>query len=158
MIGERRQREYIPPEQDKSLIGTMRINPKPYKAVSNRGDIDRTKFALAGLLYMLRREQTIRNLFMTSVLVLILGLWLRIDMMHAVMIYISLAMVWTTETINSAVEAVVDLVTHDLHPMAKVAKDVAAAATLIATLTSLTTTLLLLGPPLLKKLNVLNIL
>jgi len=140
-------------ELDNSLIGTMKINAKLYKASSNRGDFDRTKYAIAGLLYMFRREATARNIFLSCVIVFILGLWLRIDTIHALLIFITLGMVWTTEIINSAVETVVDLVTQELHPLAKVAKDVAASATLIATITSTTTTLVLIGPPLVDKLQ-----
>ncbi len=134
-------------------MGTMRINPKHYKVITNKTDFARTKYAVAGLLYMLRREQTIRNIFMTSIIVFILSLWLQIDGLHGMVIFISLGLVWTTETVNSAIEAVVDLVTQELHPMAKVAKDVAASATLMATLISATTTFVLLGPPLVERLS-----
>lgn len=148
-------RKLVPPEYDHSVIGTMRINPKPYKPLANKTDFARTKYAIAGLLYMLRREQTIRNVLMTTIIVFILAVWLRIDLVHGVIIFLSLGLVWTTETVNSAVEAVVDLVTQELHPLAKVAKDVAAAATLMATVTSASITLILMGPPLVQKLGIL---
>lgn len=152
---KQRKKEVVPPELDRSVIGTMRINPKPYKAASNRDDLDRTKYAVAGLLYLLRREQSVRNLFLTSLLVIIIVWWLEVEALHGVIVFVTLGMVWATESLNSAVEAVVDLVTQDFHPMAKVAKDVAASATLIAVLVSITTGLVLLGPPLLEKLHIL---
>jgi diacylglycerol kinase len=65
-----------------------------------------------------------------------------------------MGMVWAVESLNSAVEGVVDLVTHEIHPIAKVAIDVASSATFLASLTAATTTLVLLGPPLLDKLGV----
>lgn len=139
---------------DNSLMGTMKINPRAYKAVNkNRDDIARTKFAIAGLLYLLRREQSVRNLFMVSMLVMGLVFWLDVELVHGLLIFLSLGLVWATESLNSAIEAVVDLVTHELHPMAKVAKDVAAAATLAATFTAATTSIVLLIPPLLEKLG-----
>lgn len=149
----KQMRKLVPPEHDHSLIGTMRINPKTYKPLSNDTDFARTKYAVAGLLFMLRREQTIRNVLMTTIIVSILAAWLEIDGLHAVIVFLSLGLVWITETMNSAIEAVVDLVTQELHPLAKVAKDVAAAATLMATVTSASITLTLVGPPLIQKLG-----
>ncbi|MBC7871238.1 MAG: diacylglycerol kinase [Chitinophagaceae bacterium] len=139
---------------DNSLIGTMKIDPTEYKAVEkNRNDILRAKYALAGLLYLLRHERSIRNLLMTSVLVMGLVFWLQVDLEQSLLVFLSLGLVWATESVNTALEAVVDLVTQEIHPMAKVAKDVAASATLSATITSAIITLVLLGPPLLHRIS-----
>jgi diacylglycerol kinase len=59
--------------------------------------------------------------------------------------------VWTAEFVNTALEAVVDLATEEQHPLAKVGKDVGAAAVLIAALTSIVIGLLVLGPKLYDK-------
>jgi diacylglycerol kinase len=145
----------IPIKLDNSVIGTMKINPRDYSAVEkNRDDLSRTKFAVAGLLYLLRYEGSVRNLLLVSVLVMSLSAWLQIDTVRAVLVFMALGLVWATESLNAAIEAVVDLVTSELHPMAKVAKDVAAGATLVATFTAATSTLALLGPPLLDKLGI----
>ncbi len=142
------------PTIDNSLIGTMKIDPTEYKAVEkNRNDILRAKYAVAGLLYLLRHEQSIRNLLVTSVFVMGLIFWLQVDLERGVLVFLSLGLVWATESINTALEAVVDLVTQEIHPMAKVAKDVAASATLSATFTSAVVTLVLLGPPLLHRIS-----
>jgi len=68
---------------------------------------------------------------------------------------LSIALVWTAEFINTALEAVVDLASPQHHPLAKVGKDVGAAAVLIAALTSVLVGVLILGPPLWEKLKVL---
>jgi len=52
------------------------------------------------------------------------------------------------EFINTALEALVDIAAPDYHPLAKVAKDVAAAAVLVGALGAILIGLLLLGPPL----------
>jgi len=143
----------VPPELDESVIGTMRINPRSYKKIWNHDMVDRTKYALAGLLYLLLRERSIGNIAKTAAVVLALSLWLRIDLVHGVLIFLSFALLWTVETLNSAIEAVVDLVTQEIHPMAKVAKDVAASATLVATITASITTLIFIAPPLYEKLK-----
>jgi diacylglycerol kinase (ATP) len=69
------------------------------------------------------------------------------------MIFLSFGLLWTVETMNSAIEAVVDLVTQDYHPLAKVAKDVAASATLVATLSAAITSLVFILPPLLERIS-----
>jgi diacylglycerol kinase len=66
---------------------------------------------------------------------------------------VTIALVWTAEFINSALEAVVDLASPQNHPLAKVGKDVGAAAVLIAALTSVLVGLLILGPPLIEKIR-----
>ncbi len=64
-------------------------------------------------------------------------------------------MVFTAEFINTAIEAVVDLASPAHHPLAKVGKDVGAAAVLVAALAAILVGLLILGPPLWAKLLVL---
>ena len=63
-------------------------------------------------------------------------------------LFVTIALVWTAEFINTALEAVVDLASPHHHPLAKVGKDVGAAAVLISALTSILVGLLILGPPL----------
>jgi diacylglycerol kinase len=58
------------------------------------------------------------------------------------------ALVWMAEFVNTALEAVVDLASPDLHPLAQVGKDVAAAAVLVGAATAVVIGLLILGPPL----------
>ena len=60
-------------------------------------------------------------------------------------------MVWIAEFLNTALEAVVDLASPSHHPLAKVGKDVGAAAVLIAAMVSVIAGLLIMGPPLLSK-------
>lgn len=61
---------------------------------------------------------------------------------------LGMALVWVAEFANTAIEAAVDVASPDHHPLAKVAKDVSAAAVLIAVLAAVIIGLLVLGPPL----------
>jgi diacylglycerol kinase len=61
---------------------------------------------------------------------------------------IAIALVWIAEFLNTALEAVVDLASPQQHELAKIGKDVGAAAVLIAAVTSIVIGLLILGPPL----------
>jgi diacylglycerol kinase (ATP) len=64
-----------------------------------------------------------------------------------------IAMVWSAEFLNTSIEAVVDLASPAQHPLAKVGKDVGAAAVLIAAVAAVLVGLLILGPPLLGKIT-----
>jgi diacylglycerol kinase len=62
-------------------------------------------------------------------------------------------MVWMAEALNTALEAVVDLASPDEHPLARVGKDVGAAAVLVAALTAAGVGIFILGPPLFARLT-----
>ena len=64
-------------------------------------------------------------------------------------------MVFCAEFLNTAIEAVVDLASPEFHPLAKIGKDVGAAAVLVAALAAVLIGLLILGPPLWAKLTLL---
>ena len=61
---------------------------------------------------------------------------------------LTIGLVWMAECFNTALEAVVDLASPGLHPLAKISKDVGAAAVLVAAITSIVIGLLILGPAL----------
>jgi diacylglycerol kinase len=82
-----------------------------------------------------------------------LAIWLRLDRVRVMVVFLSLALVWVAELLNSAVEAVVDLVTPRARKdMAKVAKDVAASATFVATITATITSMVMILPSLFQRL------
>jgi diacylglycerol kinase len=78
----------------------------------------------------------------------VLGLWLGLGRLEWAIIVLTVGLVWMAEFVNTALEAVVDLASPDLHPLAKVGKDVAAAAVLVGACTAVVVGLLVLGPPL----------
>ena len=113
------------------------------------------QYAFDGFRYVLRTQHNIWLHTAISVAVLLVGLWLRLARYDWVIIIITMALVWSAEFFNTAIEAVVDLVTEEQHPLAKISKDVAAAAVLITALAAVLVGLLILGPPLSVKLNTL---
>lgn len=89
-------------------------------------------YAINGLITLLKSEHnTWIHLFATMV-VIIAGFIFHISVLSWFMIVVAIALVWITEAINTAIESIVDLVSPEFHPLAKKAKDVAAAAVLIA--------------------------
>ncbi|MFW5709266.1 MAG: diacylglycerol kinase family protein [Chloroflexota bacterium] len=141
--------------RDQSIFAAMRVDPRRYKANWSISFYARTKYAIAGVLFTLRRERSIRNIVISIILVLALMMWLGINTEHVVIVVLAFGTLWSIETINSAVEAVVDMVTQEYHPMARVAKDVAASATLVATVTTSLVTFTLVGIPLLTRIGIL---
>lgn len=84
-----------------------------------------------------------------SVAVILMSFILRINASSWALILLAISMVWIAEFLNTALEAVVDLASnHQQHDLARVGKDVGAAAVLIAAISSIIIGLLILGPPL----------
>jgi diacylglycerol kinase (ATP) len=73
-----------------------------------------------------------RNHFITALVVLLAALFLRVSPIEFALLALSILFVLFAELINTAVEAVVDLVSPGYHPLARVAKDTAAGAVLMA--------------------------
>lgn len=111
-------------------------------------------FAFAGVAYLLRTQRNFRIEVTFGVLALAAGVWLRLDRSEWVALFIMIALVLVLEAVNTAIENAVTLASPDLHPSAKVAKDVAAAAVLVAAVASLAVGSLLFVPRLLAMLGV----
>ena len=92
---------------------------------------------------------------LATFLVLGLAFWVRVSTGELAVLLLSIGLVWTAEFVNTALEAVVDLASPEVHPLAKVGKDVGAAAVLIAALLSVIIGLLILGPPIAGRLGLL---
>jgi diacylglycerol kinase (ATP) len=73
-----------------------------------------------------------RTHFVAALVVLLAALFLRVSPLEFALLALSILFVLFAELINTAVEAIVDLVSPDFHPLAKVAKDTAAGAVLVA--------------------------
>jgi diacylglycerol kinase len=91
-----------------------------------------------------------------SVAIMLLALWLRISRVELAILILTITIVWFAEFVNAGIEAAVDLASPQIHPMAKVGKDVASAAVLLGVVASLLVGLLLLGPALLEKLGLMT--
>lgn len=113
------------------------------------------KYAFEGWWHVIRTQQNAWIHALASILAILFSFWLKISGIEWALVIIAIAFVWTAEFFNTALEAIVDLTTQDHHPLAKAAKDVSAAAVLIAALMSVVIGLLVLGPPLLEKLQAL---
>src|SRR5690606_31178219 len=83
--------------------------------------------ALAGVVYMLRTQPNAWIEVAALSVVAIAGWWFGISALEWGLLGLTIAMVLALEAVNTAVETVVDLVSPHYHPLAKIAKDTAAA-------------------------------
>jgi diacylglycerol kinase (ATP) len=111
------------------------------------------QYAFQGWGYVLRTQRNAWIHSLIATIVFLLGLWLELSLQDWAIIILTAAFVFSAEFINTAIEAVVDLATSEHHPLAKIGKDVGAAAVLVAALAAVLVGLFILGPPLLQKLS-----
>lgn len=111
------------------------------------------RFAWAGLVWAWRTQGNLRRHAAAAVLALAFTRRLGVAPAEQALVVLTIALVFVAELFNTALEAVVDLYKHSYHPLAKTAKDVAAAAVLLAALAAVLVGVLILGPPLLKLLG-----
>src|SRR5258708_32528319 len=103
--------------------------------------------AFRGWWYVVRTQQNAWIDAVIATIVIILSTWLALPATDWAIIILTITMVFAAEFINTAIEAVVDLASPEKHPLAKVGKDVGAAAVLIAAGAAIVIGLLILGPP-----------
>lgn len=89
-------------------------------------------YAFAGIAAGIRKERNMKIHCGAAVLVVAAGIFLRITAAEWCICLVLFGLVMALELVNTAVEAVVDLVTEEKKPLAKLAKDTAAGAVLIA--------------------------
>ncbi len=110
------------------------------------------RYAFQGWHHVFRTQQNMWIHGVIATVVFFLALWLRLPAHDWAMLVLTTAMVFAAEFMNTAIEAVVDLASPNKHPLAKIGKDVGAAAVLVAALAAILIGLLILGPPLWAKL------
>jgi undecaprenol kinase len=108
------------------------------------------RYSFAGLKHAYKNEQSLLVHFIISITVIIMGFIFKINEIEWILVFLMIALVMAAELLNTAIENIVDLVTSEFHPLAKVAKDTASAAVLIYSLIALITGLIVFVPHLLK--------
>ncbi len=99
--------------------------------------IESFKFAFEGLLFGIRNIRNLKiHLFFTT-LVILGGIIFKISYMEWLTSLIFIALVISLELVNTAIEETVDLAMPNVHPVAKIAKDVAASSVLVSAMLSL---------------------
>lgn len=98
--------------------------------------LDSFRFAVDGLVYVLHRHRHMRYHFLLGSVVLLVSAVLRVTRVELLLLCFALALLIISELINTAIESMVDLITPEYHPLAKIAKDVGGAIVLVASVTA----------------------
>lgn len=106
-------------------------------------------YAFQGLWYALRTQRNMRVHLVVALIVVIAGLLLRLSTLEFALLAIVIAGVMVAEMFNTVCEACVDLAQPEYHPLARIAKDVAAGAVLLSAILAVVVGILVLGPHLL---------
>ncbi|MGF1507167.1 MAG: diacylglycerol kinase family protein [Anaerolineae bacterium] len=110
-------------------------------------------YAFQGWVYALRTQMNTWIHATITTAVIVVGSWVRLDVLEWAIIVLAIGAVWALEFMNTAVEAIIDLVSPEPHPLAKVGKDVAAASVLVMAGAAAIVGFLILGPPLIERLR-----
>ncbi len=94
--------------------------------------IESFNFAIEGIVHVLRTHRNMRIHFAVAVAVIVIAAAVGVSKIELIALLISIAFVLVAEMINTAVEGTIDAATTSFDPMAKLAKDIAAGAVLIA--------------------------
>jgi diacylglycerol kinase (ATP) len=89
-------------------------------------------YAFEGIIHVLRTQRNMRIHFAVAALVLVAALASGVDKLELIALLLAIAFVLITEMVNTAIEGAIDVATTSFDPMAKLAKDIAAGAVLIA--------------------------
>ncbi|MCC7372111.1 MAG: diacylglycerol kinase family protein [Chloroflexi bacterium] len=103
-------------------------------------------YAWEGIGYLARTQPNFRVHLTAMAAVLAVAVGVGVTAAEFGVLVLAIGLVMVGEAVNTAIEAVVDLTTPVVHPLAKVAKDVAAGGVLLAAMAAATTGAVILGP------------
>lgn len=112
------------------------------------------KYAFAGIFYTLKTQPNLRIHCSIALVVTLAGLIFRLTSVEWIIIVFTFLWVIVSEMINTAIESIVDLITHTHNHEAKIAKDVAAGMVLVGALGSIIIGLIIFLP---KFLNLIHL-
>ena len=108
-----------------------KIKKKRRKQISFERLLKSFTYAKEGIKYTLINEQNLIVHSICAILVIIFGFIFKISIIEWLFILIMIGLVICTELLNTSIEAIVDLVCPEVHPLAKIAKDTASGAVLV---------------------------
>jgi len=103
-------------------------------------------YSLAGLRHAMLHEAAIRDELIAMAILVPISIFLPVPNTERLVLVLSMMLVVLIELVNSALEAAVDLISLERHPLAKTAKDLASASVLVAVLISVLCWAVIAGP------------
>jgi len=108
------------------------------------------RYAFSGWWHVLKTQKNTRIHALATACVIALAIWLKLSTLEWGVLIIAIGLVWAAECINTAIEALVDLVSPEYNRLAGIAKDTGAAGVLVCAITAAILGFLVMGPPLWK--------
>ena len=121
-----------------------------HKKMSFKRFLNSVKYSIEGLNHAYRKEQSLWLHASGVILAVILGIVLKINFYEWAVIIVAFVVVLAIELLNTAIEAVVDLVTKEIHPLAKIAKDCGSAAAFVSGVASAVICLVIFLPKIIE--------
>ncbi len=98
--------------------------------------INSFKYAIEGFISSFKTERNMKIHILATIIVIILGILLKLNTIEWCICIISIVLVVSTELINTAIETIVDMISPEKNPKAKLVKDISAAAVLAMAIAS----------------------
>lgn len=129
----------------------MRVRPAGRWA----GFVQALRYAVDGLHYAIRTQRTFRIQLVLAAVIVLITVWLGLSAAEMALVALALFAVLAAELLNTGVEAIVDLlVERNHHELARLAKDIAAAAVVTSIAGAIVAGALVLGPPLAERVGI----
>ncbi len=119
-------------------------NVNPHKATGLRRLVNALSYSLSGLLLAWQDGAAFRQEVILAIVLVPVAFMVPVDLTQRVLLVASVMLVLVVEMINSAIEATVDRISLDIHPLAKRAKDMGSAAVLLALTNAMLTWIMIL--------------
>ena len=99
--------------------------------MQTRNFVESFNAAIEGFIYVLKTERNMRVHFLTAFFIILLGVYLSFSMFEVLILATTITLVLAAEMINTAIEHIVDLIKIDIHPIARLIKDIGAGVVLL---------------------------
>lgn len=95
------------------------------------------RYAVEGIIYSVKTQRNMRIHYFVALVVLIMGFMVRLSTIELAVLFFTVSLVISMELVNTAIESAIDLITDKYHPLAKIAKNVAAGAVLVSSINAI---------------------
>mgnify|MGYP004526294315 FL=1 len=112
--------------------------------LKNKNFIDAWKKAFSGIWYAIKTQRNVKIQLAIAVVIIAICIIAKPSKVECIFLTFATMLVIIAEVMNTAIEATVDLVTKEYHPMAKIAKDVAAGAVVLAAINAVIVAILII--------------
>lgn len=107
--------------------------------------LESLRYALEGIAYCTKTQRNMKIHFVFAIIALLAGIIIQISRLEFIIIIMVISMVFICEIFNTAIEKAVDTTTQEYHPIAKIAKDVAASAVLVSVINAIAVGCMIFG-------------